>query len=163
MSIVLRGFMATSSNHQLLSNADKIDSICNNKEINMHPRTVLGLKIELAKTSDDLEKRYIPNIIEMLYHENDAELEGVFNAFIVEKMSKLGINSFNHESKIQLRSYLSSIEFKYSHENNIVIPNGITMFSSGTWLEAMALVNSTSLEEAGKFIANYLHDKNIDY
>lgn len=161
MSIALRGFMATSSEKQLLTNSDKIDSLFNNKEINMHPRTILGLKIELVKTSNELEAKYIPNIIEMLHNENNAELEGVFNAFIVEKMSKLGVDSFNAESKIELRNYLGSIEFKYSHKN-IVLTDGITMFSYGTWLEATALVNSKSLPDAGKFIANYLRNKNND-
>lgn len=157
--IVIRGFIALSSNDVVISNLDTINSIFNDQELNLHPRIVLSLKIELFNKLYKFESSYTSDLINFLKNKNNAELEGVFNLFIVNRLSNLGTDSLDRESKYQISSYLDSIEFKYSQQNKKVFEEGVTMFSYGEWLEASALVNSRSLIDAGRYIANYIQDK----
>jgi len=157
--IIIRGFIALSSNDVVISSLDNINSIFSDQKLNLHPRIVLSLKIELFNKLYKFESLYISDIINFLKNKNNAELEGVFNLFIVNRLSNLGTDSLDLESKNQISSYLDSIKFKYDQQNKKVFAEGITMFSYGEWLEASALVNSRSLVDAGRYIGNYIQDK----
>jgi hypothetical protein len=118
--------------------------------------------MELLNKSPQLEKIILSDIINRLENENSSELDEIFNQFIVYRLSKQGPNSLMQSSRGQIQNYLNSIKFKYNKQNNFKIDNEMTLFSAGAWLEATALTNSNSLKDAGKYIANYLKDKNIE-
>lgn len=157
--IVIRGYIALSSNDIIVSNLDVINSILADEEINFHPRIVLSLKIELFNKLYKFESSYTSDIINFLKSNNNAELEGVFNLFIVNRLSNLGPSSLDKGSKNQISAYLDSVKFKYDQQNKEVFEDGISMFSYGQWLEASALVNSNSLPAAARYIANYLQHR----
>ena len=124
------------------------------------PQTALKLKMELFNKSSKLEGLMVSDIINMLQHANNSELDGIFNAFIVHRLSHLGPNTLTQQSRDEISIYLDSIKFKYNTQNKLIVNDGINIFSYGGWLEASALVNSTSLNNAGKYVATYLQDKN---
>lgn len=155
-SIVIRGFISLASSKEILSNLDEIIIKINEEKDKLAPQTSLKLKMELLNKSSKLEEIILPNIINQLENENNSELDEIFNKFIVYRLSKLGPNSFEESSRIQIRIYLNSISFKYNKQNT---NSGMTLFSAGAWLEATALTNSTSLIDAGKYIVSYLKDK----
>lgn len=158
--IIIRGFLALSSENVITSHLDLINSILDSQDENLPPRIILGLKLELFNTLYQSGNVDIAEIINFLKKENNAELEGVFNLFLVNRLSHLGTEGLDQESKIQISAYLDFIKFKYELQDRNTVQDGLTMLSYGEWLEASALVNSKSLKEAGKYIAHYLHDKN---
>ncbi len=158
--IVIRGFISLSPEDVVISNIDKINANFISSDTDFHPRTILGLKIELLHKSPQLEKIAITDILNMLKRENSADLDGVFNAYIIDRFSHLGPNALDQDIKNQISAYLNSVKFKYQANLLESMEDGMTMFSYGTWLEASALVNSRSLEDAGKYIARYVLNLN---
>lgn len=159
--VIIRGLITLNPIESTISNINKILSKINELDNPLSPQTALKLKMELFNKSSQLEGILLPEIINMLQHENNAELDGIFNAFIVHRLSQLGPQSLAKQSKDEISIYLDSIKFKYDTSNKIVNDDGMNLVSYGSWLEATALVNSASLEDAGKYVANYLQNKNI--
>jgi len=159
--IVIRSFLALSPKSVIISHLDLINSLLEDTSLNFHPRIVIGLKLELFNMLYETREIGISDVVNFLKKENNAELDGVFTLFVVNRLSHLGTNGLDKESKNQISSYLDSIKFKNETQNKNHPVDGITMFSQGQWLEASALVNSNSLEEAGKYIARYLQRNSL--
>lgn len=150
--LVLRGFINLSSNDVLHSKIEKIQTLISNQNSNAS----VELLIELSMKSKELETKAIPEIINLLSNENNPDLDDLFNQFIVRKLSKSGINALKDESKNQISSYLQSIAFRYSTK---AFRAKLNAPYAGAWLEASALVNSNSLDEAMDFVTSYIQNK----
>ncbi|MDR3476776.1 MAG: hypothetical protein P4M14_01935 [Gammaproteobacteria bacterium] len=110
--IVLRGYVDLSPTDLILSNKKQIDLLLEKGEVN----SVLSLKLALAMKSAELERIYIPLIIDMLKkNRNRADLDSTF--FWVMKN-----NGYQHlrsdTSRLEVKSYLEFSKSKYSIENN---------------------------------------------
>lgn len=120
--------------------------------------TQIGLKTNLTFKIKKLEEDFIPEIIYMLKNSHNEQLDERFFIYVVDKLGK-DINELPSDLKIMISSYLAEVKYKF--DNNYIIKNlNSSMFSFGAWLEASALVNSNTLEEAGRYIADYLSNKN---
>lgn len=161
-SIIIRGLISLSSSEYIIANLNKIMSKINDSKNKLSPQTSLKLKMELLNISPKLESILVPDIINTLQFENNSELDGIFNAFIVYRLSHQGPNSLMQQSKNEISTYLNSIKFKYDAANKFITDDGITLFSYGSWLEASALINSNQLKSAAKYIAKYLQNRNAD-
>lgn len=153
--IATRGFISLSNSAYIKEELNAI-----NQQISkLHPKFQLGLEIELVNKSQDFEKIYIPQIIELLKTHQSAELDDSFNLFMINRLTHAGINDLLPESKQQIATYLASIQDKYTTFEAIPSDPQITMFSWGKWLEATALMNSDTFEKAGKWINQFLVNK----
>jgi hypothetical protein len=159
-SIVIRGFIQLNNSDVVLAHINRINMIFNSQEVNLDPYVSVGLKLELAFKSKELENIYISDIIGVLKKENNPQLENLLNQFIVRRLSGLGISSLEWQSKNLLQIYLDSVRYKYIHSNKEKIESPMPEIFYGTWLEALALVASNSFEGAGQYIANFMQDKN---
>lgn len=152
--MIIRGFIALSSEQDVVLYADKINSELN--ACHMNPRITLGLKLELLHKNFLLEEVLIPDIINFLRIENNVELDEVFNVYLTSRLIYTGINSIKPSSKIQINNYLNSLRVKYELKGTQPTNNHMSILSYGAWLETLALTNSNSLESSGKYIANFL-------
>jgi hypothetical protein len=153
---VLRGFISLAAPLEIKSQLIEI----NQQLSKLHPKFQLGLQIELINKSQEFEKIYIPEIINLLQTHHSAELDDSFNLFMINRLTHAGINDLFPESKLQIASYLASVQDKYTTFEARPTDSQITMFSWGKWLEATALMNSSTFEEAGKYINHFLENKN---
>lgn len=117
--------------------------------------TQIGIKTNLLFKAKELEKVIVPKIIELLNQQNNTQLDERFILFIIDSLSR-DIDNLNTRSKKMIGLFLDSIKYKFNNDRTPLVENSPTMFGRGTWLEASALVNSTTLEEAGSYVANYL-------
>ncbi|MBA3535407.1 MAG: hypothetical protein H0T84_02175 [Tatlockia sp.] len=157
--LVLRGFMNLSSTDELHSKIDNLSAIINNDTHNLNAN--IGLWIELAMKSKELEQRSIPEIISILNRENKPDLDDLFNQFIVRRLSKLGVDALEPESKKQISTYLQSVSFLYNQNSMKAMTTGLNAPYYGAWLEATALVNSKTLKDAANFVVNFIQDKSL--
>jgi hypothetical protein len=161
-NIVVRGLINLSKKNEIISSHEKINQYINNKNINFDARSKLTLKLDLMSVSSSLEPRYISEIISLLNIENDPDLDGTFNRYIVARLSRVINGGFSLEDREQIKIYLEDIKSQHDHIEvsqqsflNTKLPG---MFDYGSWLEAYALINSNSHEEAAKHIANFIKE-----
>jgi len=152
--MALRGYIALSTNEEILSNLTRVNEPT--LYTDMHPRVALGLKLELLHKSSDLEEMLIPDIINFLHFKNNAELEEVFNVYLVNRFIYAGINSMSAHSKAQIKSYLSAIKYKYLPNTTKTIDEHMSILSHGVWLEAFALAEANSIEDAKRDVIRFL-------
>jgi len=126
----------------------------------LHPKFQLGLQIELINKSQEFEKIYITEAVNLLQTHHSAELDDSFNLFMINRLTHAGINDLLPDSKQQISLYLASVQDKYTTFESRPTDSQITMFSWGKWLEATALMNSRTFEEAGEYINHFLENKN---
>ncbi len=161
-SIAIRGFTQLNNSDVVFAHVNKINMIFNSQEVKLDPYVSVGLKLELAFKSRELEKIYIPDIIDVLKQEHNPQLDNLLNQFIVRKLGGLGINTLEGQSKKLIQRYLDSVRSQYIHSNKEKIEASMPKIFYGAWLEALALVTSNSLEGAGQYIANFMQNKNPD-
>lgn len=160
-AIVIRGFISLGSHQFILSKSDFVQEKIQEQDNRIDSETALKLKMELFNKSPELQGLLVSDIITMLKQENKTDLEGVFHAFIVDELSHLGPNALDHATKETIIRYLDSVKFKYDNsQNKLARTVDANLFSYGAWLEASALVNSNSFEEAGNYLADYIAKKN---
>lgn len=159
IEMVLRGFLAVSSNDEITANIESIYRILNTAAINQS--TLLNLNIELIHQCPTLEKALIPDIINLLLTENNGELDEIFHVYLINRLVHTGMNEMEKSSKQQISDYLSAIHFKYEHNHVKSIDEHLSLLSYGAWLEASALINSDSIEDTGKYIAHFLKSKQL--
>lgn len=85
----------------------------------IHPRSLLGLKMELAKKSSGLEATFIPEIIQDLKNNNSSELNSMFFYLINKEFIKIK----NPESSKAIRSFTKEI-LNESNAKNLFNTNG---------------------------------------
>ena len=149
---VVRGFIAFNSNRIVLANINKINRLLEK----VNPYTRIGLKSNLSFRLKQLEPIIIPEIIYLLKNEKDVQLDERFFLYVVDSLRD-DINSLTPELKGAISSYIDSVKHKYDY-NKILLGKRASILSYGAWLEASALVNSSTLEEAGKYIADFLEN-----
>ncbi|MBA2648211.1 MAG: hypothetical protein H0U75_01210 [Legionella sp.] len=158
MPIVIRGFISLGSANDVLNKSNIINALinANNLDIGIN----LSLKIALAFKSQELDAKYVPDIIGLLIHENKIELDTLFSGAIVSKLRSNGINSISAHTKDLIRKFLNSIEYKFVNNSVKNIKDEyIAPQSLGIWLEGLALVSSKSFDDASKFISFFLKSK----
>ncbi len=154
--LVLRGLITLDSNSELQSKMKILTSLINN---NPNPNANVGLWIELAMKSKELERQSVPQILSLLNRENNADLDDIFNQFIVRRLSRLGINALDADSKSQISAHLQSLAYHYNQTNVKSITTELSAPYYGAWLEATALINSNSLEEAADYVTHFIQNK----
>ncbi len=158
-NIVIRGFTQLSESNIILANLDKINNILNNQKVNLNPYVSVALKIELAFKSKDLEKIYISDILNILKRNDNTQIENLLNQLVIRRLSQSGLESLQTDSKSAIRQYLDSVRYKYIQTNKEKKSIAMSPPFYGAWLEASALVSSSSLEQAGEYVATFLQDK----
>lgn len=92
-----------------------------------------------------------------LNNEKNAELDMLFYGAIASQLGKYGLNFITPESKSLMSMHLTKVLEKFnSKSNNKLFNDNIYPQSKGIALEAFALLNATSFEEAGSYISDYL-------
>ncbi|MBA2656147.1 MAG: hypothetical protein H0U70_04090 [Tatlockia sp.] len=157
--LVLRGFIDLSSKEMILSRINQLSSGIKHDKLFFNPQISISLWIELIMKSKELERNSVPEILSILSHENNPDLDDIFNQFIVRRLTKLGLNSLESESKYQISAYLDSVAFRYNPNTFLSTTSNLNAPYYGAWLEAKALVNSETLEEASDFITNFIKSK----
>lgn len=147
---VARGFITFHSNRVVLANIDKINVLFNK----VNPYTRIGLKTNLTFRLKKLEPIVISDIIDLLEMQNDPQLDERFFLYVVDTLSA-GIDRLSPELKSKIGIYIDSVQYKFNY-NKVYLSKKASILSCGAWLEASALVNSATLEEAGRYIANFL-------
>jgi hypothetical protein len=79
----VRGFIDLNPNETILVNFDKIDQLINK----LDPYTQIGLKTNLVFKFKKLEKMIVPDIINMLNTQNNAQLDERFFLYIIDTLS----------------------------------------------------------------------------
>ncbi|MBA2711047.1 MAG: hypothetical protein H0U57_10710 [Tatlockia sp.] len=153
--LVLRGLINLDSSVELESKMNKFNFIINNLNSNAN----VGLWIELAMKSKNLERQSIPQILSLLNRENNPDLDDIFNQFVVRRLSKLGINALEAESKNLISNHLQSLSYRYNSSGLKSSITGLSLPYYGAWLEASALVNSDSLQDAADYVSNFIQNK----
>lgn len=151
---VARGFIDLNSNETILVNFDKIEQLIDK----LNPYIQIGLKTNLLFKSKKLEKVIIPDIINMLNTQNNAQLDERFFLYIIDYLSR-GIDKFDPDVTIMISTYLDSVKYKFDANKVSLKPNA-SIFSNGAWLEASALINSNTLDEAGSYVGKFLGNLN---
>lgn len=113
-NIVVKGLISLSKENEIVKDHKKINSFIDAKNLNLDARSKLILKLDLLNVSDSLESTYLPEIISLLNNENDPDLDGTFNRYIVGRLSTIN-GGFSPEVKEQIRLYLESIKSKHDH------------------------------------------------
>ncbi|HAT1815623.1 hypothetical protein SC122_03710 [Legionella pneumophila serogroup 1] len=154
--IVATGLTYIASNKVILDHLKQINSIFERAQ----PYDQIGYKCNLMLDLPSLEDTYIPQIIELLTKENDRQLDERFFSYIKDALSK-NIDALPPHSKILIRNYLNSVDYKFNNRQQSLLRHGnpASMFSFGAWLEASALVNSETHEDAAHYIAEFLKNK----
>ncbi|MGC1181355.1 hypothetical protein [Legionella sp.] len=154
--IVATGLTDIASKKTLLDNIEKINLIFDMAQ----PYEQMGYKCNLMLDIKSLEDSYIPQIIHLLTKENNRQLDERFFSYIKEALSR-DINNLSPANKNIIRNYFKSIDYKFNRMNAKLLNTDkpSSMFTFGAWLESSALINSSSLEDAGHFIAKFLKHK----
>ena len=103
---VVRGYVDLNSPEDVLSNTKLINQQFNDIE----PHMLLGLKMQLAHKSIELERVYIPSITKMLTHANSSDLDEMF--FGITKLSYKHLR--DPMSLLKIKDYMDSVSSKYS-------------------------------------------------
>ncbi|STX45159.1 Uncharacterised protein [Legionella gratiana] len=102
---IIRGYIDFHSAQQIINRRSQIEQ----QMVGIEPRLILGLKLELAYKSLELEKIYIPAVIEMLRKYQRSDLDGMFFG-----ITKLWHESLKDKHSITaIKSYLDFTEKKY--------------------------------------------------
>ena len=103
---VVRGYVDLNPPEDVLSNTKLI-----NKQFDdIEPHLLLGLKMQLAHKSIELERIYIPSITKMLTHANSSDLDEMF--FGITKLSYKHLR--DPVSLHNIKAYMDSVSTKYS-------------------------------------------------
>lgn len=102
---VIRGFVDVSTPDDVLVHVDRIDEISTGIE----PHLLLGLKLQLARKSKELEQMYMPSTIHLLKKENRSDLDDMF--FGITAMSYKGLQ--DSQSILQIKDYMDMVNEKY--------------------------------------------------
>ncbi len=102
---IIRGYIDFHSAKEIINSRTQIEQ----QMVGIEPRLVLGLKLELAYKSLELEKIYIPAVIEMLRKYQRSDLDGMFFG-----ITKLWHERLKDKHSIRtIKSYLDFTEKKY--------------------------------------------------
>jgi len=102
---VIRGFVDLHTTPEILKLLDQI-----NKQLTkVEPNAVLGLQLQLAYKSKDLEEIYIHSITEMLKKYNRSDLDDMFFGLI-----KMNYKNLSPKSQVEVKSYVDKSAKKYS-------------------------------------------------
>lgn len=158
-SIVIRGIISLATDVVILKHKAELDSVLNCPEIDDGVR--LTLKITLANKSKKLGEIYFPEIVSDLHYGNNVRLKALFMKSVLSKVICNGVDSLDPASRKLISLFLKEYKLttdKYTTENkDLVFPQ-----DKGAWLEASALVNYSSLKEAGHYIGEYFQKINED-
>jgi hypothetical protein len=154
--IVLRGLISLSSEGVLFKNKSKIEHMLNQIQEN---EIVLPLKTLLALKSERLGKIYLPRILTTLKHDKNLSRDIWFAGTIASSIATKGINSVDRRTKLLISEFLASLKNELDEKNiskyhqNYIYPQ-----TAGILLEATALVNSQSFDEAIEYIIKFMEN-----
>lgn len=154
--IVATGLTYIASREVILEHIKQINSIFERAQ----PYDQIGYKCNLMLDIPSLEDIYIPQVIELLTKKNDRQLDERFFSYIKDAFSKK-IDTLSPKSKTLIRNYLNSVDYKFNNKQQSLLraDSPTSIFSFGAWIEASALINSETFEEAGHYIAEFLKNK----
>lgn len=155
--IAALGLIDLGSKDIILANLDKINVVFDKAE----PYDRIGFKCNLMLDIKSLEKIYIPEIMHLLEKENDNQLDERFFSYIIDALFK-DTKNLAPDIKQLINNYLNSISYKFgniNHNSLLMVEKPSSLFAYGAWIEASALVNSNSVEEAGHYIAEFIKNK----
>ncbi|KTD63272.1 hypothetical protein Lsan_1390 [Legionella santicrucis] len=102
---IIRGYIDFHSAQEIINSKTQIEQ----QMVEIEPRLVLGLKLELAYKSLELEKVYIPDVIKMLKKYQRSDLDGMFFG-----ITQLWHKNLKDKHSIEaIQSYLDFTEKKY--------------------------------------------------
>jgi hypothetical protein len=151
--IVLRGIIRLCSTRFVEDHVDSISALLNSEETDLPGIVKIGLNRDLIMKSKNLEKLFLPDLINELKNKNNLELDGFFNDWVVGLLGNVGLDALDESSKKMIGSYLQSNQHKNEKQT--------VLFNDSIWLEAFALVHASSYKEAGKWIADFLINKDL--
>ena len=102
---VLRGYIDLNTSKDVFSNIKRI----NKQLVVIEPHLLLGLKMQLAHKSIELERVYIPSITKMLTEANSSDLDEMF--FGITKLSYKRLK--DPMSLHEIKAYMDSVSTKY--------------------------------------------------
>ncbi len=105
---VIRGFVDFHSPQEILKNQPQIDK----QLIKVEPNLALGLQLQLASTSKELEEIYIHSIIKMLEKYIRSDLDDMFFGLI-----KFSYKNLSQKSQAEVKTYINSCAKKYLSAN----------------------------------------------
>lgn len=154
--IIATGLTDIASKETILDNIEKINFIFDMAQ----PYEQIGYKCNLMLDIKSLEDSYIPQIIHLLTKENNRQLDERFFSYIKDALSR-DINNLSTINKNRIRNYFKLIDYKFNNINAKLLKTDkpSSMFTFGAWLEATALINSSTLLDAEHFIAKFLEHK----
>lgn len=149
----LRGYAYLSNKNEILAISDKVLLAYGREDID--PYVKIGLITDVLFRCNDLDEKILPLMVDDFIKNNNTELQERFNLFLGDALRE-NINRFTGETKKKIINYLEAIRYKFGTENGLNPNEKFTILARGSWLEALALIQSSSLDGATKYMNDFL-------